>query len=209
MKLSERRLSMRVCVLAKTLMFAMSVTLLAAGAAVAQIGPGDGLLTINGGYVTGSSAATDQTIDGGMISLTYEKRDWSNPLSVVINIGYASASGDSGSGSSRVETSTNSIPVYFGGKYWLGKSKIQGYLGAAIGVYFSWLNREVVATGESFSSIEKTGLGLGVPIGGTFSIGETVLINANYTLNWLWENELIKDDLLHSFNLGLGFRLGK
>ena len=199
---------MRVCVLAKTLVFAISVTLLAAGTAVAQIGQGDGLLTFNGGYVTASSAATDQTIDGGMISLTYEKLDWENPVSFGINIGYASASGDSGSGSSRVETSTKSVPVYLGGKYWLGKSKIQGYLGVAIGVYFSWLNRENVATGESFSSVERTGFGLGVPIGGTFAIGETVFINANYTLNWLWENELLKDDLLHSFNLGLGFKLG-
>jgi hypothetical protein len=98
--------------------------------------------------------------------------------------------------------------VYVGGKYWLGKSKIQGYLGAAIGVYFTWLDRQNVATGESFSSVEKTGFGLGVPIGGTFSIGETVFINANYTLNWLWENELLKNDLLHSFNLGLGYKFG-
>jgi hypothetical protein len=206
--IGERRLEVRVCVLAKTLVVAMSVTLLAAGTAVGQIGQGEGLLTFNGGYVTASSAVTDRTIDGGVISVTFERLDWKSPFSVGFNIGYASASGDSGSGNSRVETSTNSIPVYVGGKYWLGKSKIQGYLGAAIGVYFSWLDREVVATGESFSSIEKTGFGLGVPAGGTFSIGETVFINANYTLNWLWDNELLKDDLLHSFNLGLGFKLG-
>jgi hypothetical protein len=206
--IGERRLEVRVCVLAKTLVFAIGVTLLAAGTAVAQIGQGDGLLTLNGGYVLGSSAATDQTIDGGMISLTFEKLDSPSPISFGFNIGYASASGDSGSGTSRVETSTNSVPVYAGAKFWLGKSKIQGYLGVAIGMYFSWLNSEIVATGESFSSVEKTGFGLGVPIGGTFSIGETVFINANYTLNWLWDNELLKDDLLHSFNLGLGFKLG-
>ncbi len=199
---------MRECVMAKTLVLVISMTLLAAGTAVAQVGQGDGLLILNGGYVTAASAATDQTIDGGMISLTYEMRDWANPVSFGFNIGYASASGDIGSGDSRVETSTHSIPFYFGGKYWMGKSKVQGYLGAAFGIYFSRLSREIVATGESFSSIEKTGLGLGVPIGGAFSIGETVFINANYTLNWLWENELLEDDLLHSFNLGLGFKLG-
>jgi outer membrane protein W len=195
-------------VFARTLLFTISVALLVAATAVAQIGPGDGLLTLNGGYVTASSAATDQTIDGGMMSLTFEKLDWANPVSLAFNIGYATASGDSGAGTSRVETSTNSVPVYVGGKYWLGKSKIQGYLGAAIGVYFTWLDRQNVATGESFSSVEKTGFGLGVPIGGTFSIGETVFINANYTLNWLWENELLKNDLLHSFNLGLGYKFG-
>lgn len=200
---------MRVPVLARISVLIAAAAFVTAGTAAAQIGQGDGLLVFNGGYVTGSSAISGENIDGGIISFAYEKLDWSSPFSFGFSIAYTSVDGDSGSGSNRVRTSANSVPMYFGGKYWLGKSKVQGYLGVALGLYFSWLDKEYVETGDSYSSIETTGMGLGIPIGGTFSIGKTVFINANYTLNWLWDNEILKDDLLHAFNLGIGFKLGK
>jgi hypothetical protein len=188
----------------------MTAVLLLATTAVAkaQVTPGDELLILNAGYLTGTSAATDSTVDGAALTLTYEKLDWDKPLSFGFSIGYGTAQGDSGRGADRVEFSTNTVPFYMGGKYWLGKNKIQGYVGVAIGVYFSWLNAQHVDTGESYSSVGTTGLGLGVPLGGALSIGKSVFVNANYTLNWLWENDLFKDDLLHSFNVGIGLKLG-
>jgi hypothetical protein len=179
------------------------------GTAEAQVIPGDGLLTVNGAYVFGTGAATGESIDGGGINLAYEKLDWNKPMSFGFSIGYTSATGDSGVAASRVKTSTNSVPLYLGGKYWLGQNKFQFYVGAALGVYFSWLKTEFVETGESSDSVGATGFGMGVPIGAAVSIGETVVINGNYTLNWMWSNDFFDNDLLHAFNIGLGFRLGK
>ena len=89
----------------------------------------------------------------------------------------------------------------------MGKSKLQGYVGTALGIYFNWLQRENAISGQSNSSVAQADFGLGVPVGGTFSIGESVFINANYTLNWLWENDLFENNLLHAFNVGVGFKL--
>jgi len=179
------------------------------GAALAQVTPGDGLLTVNGGYIFGTSAVTSESVDGGAITLTYEKLDWNKPVSFGFSVGYSSATGDSGSASTQIKTSTNSVPFYLGGKYWLGQNKFQFYIGAALGVYFSWVSSEVVETGESHESVGTTGFGMGIPIGAAVSIGETLFINGNYTLNWLWSNEFFENDLLHAFNIGIGFRLGK
>ena len=48
---------------------------LAPSLAQAQVGPGDRILTVGGGYVTGKSQITDDTIDGAAINLSYERLD--------------------------------------------------------------------------------------------------------------------------------------
>lgn len=187
------------------------VALIGAATAQAQVEPGDGILTVSFGYSLAHTAASNDEVTGTRIGLAYEKLDWSAPGSFGFAIGYSSVQGedDVQPVSSRSRTSTESVPLYLGGKYWLGKSKIQGYLGVALGMYISWLEVTNAQTGEKISTDTTTGFGLGIPLGGTWSLGPTLLISANYTLNWLWDNEFFKDDLLHTVNLGLGFRLGK
>ena len=108
-----------------------------------------------------------------------------------------------------MRATTNSIPFYLSGKYWLGQSKVQGFIGAGLGTYFTWATKEVDLTGESVSHFdEDPGLGLVSPIGLSWSISESMLLTGNYTFNWLWSNELLKNDALHAFRLGLGFNLG-
>lgn len=189
-----------------------SIALVCFGAtcpATAQITPGDGLIIFNGGYTTGKSAQTEQTISGGMISFTYEKLSFDKPLSFGMTLGYGNAHADSGSGAEKIERTINTIPFYLGGKYYLGKNKVQAYLGLALGLYFSWMTSQNVESEESWDSAGISGAGLGVPIGATLSLGETLFINANYTLNWLWSNDYFESDILHAFNLGLGFKVGK
>ena len=178
------------------------------GTAQAQVSPGDGLLTINGGYITGTSAVTTETVDGNSIMFTYEKLSPVKPMSFGFSLGYSSGTSEATEGSSTLKTSTNSIPMFLGGKYWLGQSKFQFYLGAALGVYFSWLDTEIVETGESYDSVGTTGFGMAIPIGAAVSISEGVIINGNYTLNWLWSNEYFENDIVHAFNIGLGFKVG-
>jgi hypothetical protein len=178
-----------------------------AGVATAQITPGDGLIIVNGGYSTGQVDVTDETIDGIIISATYEKLDWRKPISFGFNIGYSSMTFDTVEGTETVNREVRTFPMYVGGKGYLGKGRIQGYAGGALGLYFSSLKTTVPGVFET--TVSTTGFGLGVPIGGVLSISKGVFINLNYTLNWLWSNEFIKNDLLHTFNVGIGFNLGK
>ena len=54
-----------------------------------------------------------------------------------------------------------------------------------------------------------SGWGMGVPIGVTLFLGDTVFINGQYILNWKWSNEAFESDILHTGYLGIGFKLGK
>ncbi len=124
------------------LFFIAAVSLVTTSPAMAQkspgVSPGDGLIIFNGGDTTGTTAETQQDITGGMLTFVYEKLDFQKPLSFGISIGYGSSQADSGAGLEQVSRSVNTVPFYLGGKYWLGKGKLQPYFGLALGMYFSW-----------------------------------------------------------------------
>jgi len=175
--------------------------------AMAQVEPGNALIIFNAGHVWGTSALSEESIDGGALTFTYEMLQPVKPLSIGINIGYSSAQGDTGTGITQVQTSTNSIPFFFGGKYWLGKNKFQGYIGAAFGIYFSWFNSQLVQTGESYNSVGDTGFGMAFPVGMAVSVSDKAFISVNYTLNWLWDSSVLSDDIMNTVNIGLGFKV--
>jgi hypothetical protein len=66
-------------VLAPICIILAAITIMTAGSAAAQVSRGDGVLTFNGGYITGSSAITGNTVDGGLINLTSNWL-WDNEL---------------------------------------------------------------------------------------------------------------------------------
>ncbi len=101
-----------------------------------------------------------------------------------------------------------SWPIYLGAKGYLGQGAFQGHLGAALGLYFTTVETAVTQTGEEYTRWGSSGWGLGVPLGITVSMGDTVFINAEYFLNWMWSNEAFDNDLLYTFLLGFGFNLG-
>ena len=173
------------------------------------VSPGDGLLIFNGGYISGTAEYTGQSVDGGMLTFVYEKLDFAKPISFGVSLGYGTAQADSGAGLGYVKTTANTIPFFIGGKYWLGKGRLQPYFGLALGMYFTWLTEENVSTGESYDSAGIAGGGMSIPVGLALSIGKSLFINANYTLNWLWASDFFESDIVHAFNLGVGFKLGK
>lgn len=189
------------------IILAVTVILLVAGPAAAQITTGDGLITVNGGYVAGNAEINDQSIDGVVINVTYEKLDWQRPVSFGFNLGYSTISFEDTEDDELVSREIRTFPMYIGGKGWLGKGRVQGYLGAGLGLYFSSLRTTIGNTSET--TVSSTGFGLGIPVGGTFSISKGVYINLNYTLNWLWSSAYFKNDILHAVNVGLGFNLGR
>ena len=70
--------------------------------------------------------------------------------------------------------------MYVGGKAHLGQGKLQSSVGLALGVYYSTVETSVTQTGENHTRWGTAGWGLSIPIGGTFTLGETVFINGNY-----------------------------
>ena len=188
--------------------FLVMAVLASAGSATAQVAPSDRLFSVVGGYASGKSALTGSTIDGGGVLFTFETLQGVRPVSILFSFGYSSLSSDEQDPNQRVKSSTSTVPIYLGTKYWVGKGKVQGYVGAAVGIYFSTANTTVISTDETFTSFQTSGAGLGVPLGLSAALTEGVLLTGGVSLNWMWGNEFFENDLLYSANLGLVFKMG-
>ena len=186
----------------------VAILSLSSGSAAAQVVSGDGLFTATGGYGFGTSSATGDDVDGGSVTFGFEKLGRSRPLSFVWSFGYSSLSSEEQQANQVIKRSTSTWPFYFGGKYWIGQGKVQGYAGAALGVYFSTLSTTVIETSETYASVQTSGLGLGVPLGLSVALSEKVLLVGGVALNWMWGNEFFDNDMLYSVNVGLAFRTG-
>ena len=182
------------------------VLLAGAESATAQVVPGDALITVTGGYAFGKSAFEGKTVDGGSVAFSFDKLGYDRPLSVLFAFAFSSLDSDEQEANRRVKRSIWSVPFFLGAKYWFGEGKVQGYAGAALGVYFSTLNTTIIETDETYSSVVSNGWGLGVPLGLSAAVSSDVLLTGGFSLNWLWENEFFENDLLYSVNLGLTFK---
>lgn len=180
--------------------------LVAGGASAADLGPGDSVLWLQGGGVAGKSEFSGKRINGPRFSIGYEQRDPDKPISVGFNFGYLAVKDE---GVAHPDTmrgrDISSAPLYLGGKGWLGKGRIQGYGGLSLGVYIT-TTKTKFATKPS-NTVVQTGFGLGVPIGFTISLGKSFALNFNYTLDWLWSDNAIRDNIVHSLNGGIGIKI--
>ena len=192
----------------RTNLVAMSLLFLA-GIATAGIGPGDNVISFNLGYATGKAAVSGATVDGPVFAFNYEKMAWDRPFAFLFSIGWSQVSKEETDSTTKPTTKQiQTLPIYIGAKGYLGKGAIQGHLGASLGVFYSQVEVAVTRTGEDYSSWGASGWGLGVPLGVTALIGDTVFINGEYVLNWMWSNDAFDNDLLHTLLLGVGFRWG-
>lgn len=204
----------------KVSLLVLAITMLVSSAH-AGVTPGHSVLIVNVGYASGKSVTTGENVDGGIIGLDYQKLGWNGGWSGGFSIGYGeiqqTITGTGvGADTTEVDNTISSVPIYLGGKYWIGsgENRFQGYVGLAFGMYFSELTTSATGTvgkqpvSGSYTSESTLGFGLGVPVGVSFSLGESILLTANYTLNWLWDNEFLDNDIMNNFSLGLGFRFG-
>jgi hypothetical protein len=194
----------------RTSLVAMSF-LFFAGIATAGIGPGDNVISFKIGYATGKAAVSGVTVDGPVFAFNYEKMAWDKPVAFLLSIGFSEVSKEESGSGSTTRPTTRQIetwPIYLGAKGYLGQGAFQGHLGATLGLYYSTVETTVTRTGEEYASWGASGWGLGVPLGVTALIGDTVFINAEYFLNWMWSNDAFDNDLLHTFLLGVGFTWG-
>ena len=189
----------------KWMMMLCCVLFIAPGVS-AQIQAGDQFIVLGGGYGLGTLTDNDLTLDGGMLGLSIEHRQAGRKWSFATSFGYTRLDNSEDTvGQSR--RTVTSWPLALGAKWWLGESKVQGYLGAQLAVYFSSVETTIAGSNDSYTSFATSGWGLVVPVGVTLSVSPKSFINAGYRLNWLWSNDILKDDILHMFVVGLGFKL--
>ena len=204
---------MKGCIMFKITVASIAVLLLA-GVATAGIEPGDDLISFNIGYATGKAAVSGSTVEGPVFAFNYENLAWDKPVAFFFSAGWSEVTKEeSGTGPvSGTDSLTRQIetwPIYLGAKWYLGQGTFQGHLGASLGLYFSTVETAVTHTGEEYAKWSAAGWGMGVPLGITVSMGDTAFINAEYFLNWMWNNDAFDNDLLHTVLLGVGFNLGK
>jgi len=182
------------------------VAIALAAPAAAQVLEGDQILILGGGYSRANIKTTGEAVDGGGIGLSMEQRGIGHNFSLAATFGYMRL--DPKSNDTAVSKQyVTSFPLFVGFKFWLSDSKIQPFAGALFGVHFAQLNRVSIVSGESYPEVSTSGYGMNVPVGLAISVSDEMFINIGYTLNWLWDSGVFKDDLLHFVNVGLGFQL--
>ena len=78
-----------------------------------------------------------------------------------------------------------------------------------MGVYFTTVMTTVEGDEtREFESNTTTGWGAAVPAGLALSFSKNLFLNAQYTLNWLWSNTALENDLLHMATVGVGINFG-
>ena len=185
----------------------MATILLLAGSASAGVGYNDFLLTGTGSYVMAKTKDTGETIDGASFALTFESVGSADMVSFGLSFAYAVMDYETNDAGLVSKQEITTFPIYLMGRGWFGTGRFQGYLGGAFGVYFSELKTTTV-TNQTTTTRGMSGTGLSVPLGFIFNINERVFLNANYTLNWLIDNDFLENGILNSFGLGLGINWG-
>jgi hypothetical protein len=183
----------------------IALMLVSAGTAVAGFSFDESTIWLNGGVAVAKSDSSGQRVNGPYLNLGYEMMDNDKPISVGFNFGYLRVQDwPTAHRDTMTKRTISSAPLLLGGKYWLGKKAVQGYFGLALGVYITSTKTEF-ATRPSNTAVQ-TGFGVGIPVGATVSLGTRFALNFNYTLNWLWSENHLQNDLAHAFNAGVGFR---
>jgi outer membrane protein W len=183
------------------------ILLISIGFTQAQYKSGSGLLIFNAGLTMASPEDIEADLEGNTFSLSYEQSDFDGMWSFGFTIAYSKTSADSltagGNAVNRLnKVSYEVIPVAFYGKVNFGSEKFRGYAGAGLGVQFSNIN--YFAQNAQVTAYES-GILISGLAGASFYLSESVLLNANYSINYL-ENSYYRDGLAHNINLGIGFQ---
>ena len=181
-----------------------------ATSALAQVRGDAHLLTINGSYALAKSVRTDDTNDGAGFNFGYEKVARSREWTIGGGFGMIKSSENftlgTDDGDLDIEARyTDWMVSVFGRIYISPKSALNPYLGFGLGISFMGVSLNTETDDISDSS---NGVALSVPLGLQWFIGETFLLNANYTFNYLANNEYIDGNIMHTFHLGFGVQMG-
>jgi hypothetical protein len=183
-----------------------------AGTETAQVTPGDARMTLGGGVSWGTpKIGEEKVMEGPSVFFSYEDLEWGRPVGFLFSVGYGVLDDKVDETADVISRSITTIPIYFGVRTWIGQGALQGNLGAVLGAHINTLETTVQSDPQSQPSSTKfrdSGWGLGVPVGLALSLSPNMHVGGYFTLNWLWNNDLFKDDLYYTATLGIGFKIG-
>jgi len=189
------------------LFVALAGFMVSAGGALAQYKDQAVLLTLSGGALKATGDVSGQSITGNAANFTFEKVLSGGKVSVGIAIPYIFADETvSVPGDDPVNISYSGTPVLLTCKYNILNGRFAASVGAGIGVHWSSLKQHEGTVDEISNSF--TGMALGVPVGVAFFLAEDLYLQGVYSLSYMSTTPL-RDDMAHSFLLGLGFQWGK
>lgn len=179
--------------------------------AFAQMRSQSKLLIFNATYGSGRDARTNETIDGWGGSVAFEAQRGDYSIGFVLGwIGFNEIPAVDTPPATPENpqprlTGIDVYPAYLTGKYFFGSPQARFYLGAGLGVYTA---REKRCSDLLCSTSTTGGLALGVPAGFYFFPREDFFFNVGYVFNWL-SSSVLRNNIGHVINLGVGFQLGR
>jgi hypothetical protein len=164
--------------------------------------PQNHLVTLGGGYSYAKISDSDIDVEGWRINGIYEFAKKDGVLSNGVTISYISLSGSGVLNNENINSTVNSIPIYYSPKYLLGSDKVKAFVKAAVGFDYSWLKREGVGgtlTDDNF------GVYLGGGAGIMVFISDKVFLNGEYEMAWS-SNDYYKAGWISTAMGGIGLR---
>ena len=156
---------------------------------------------LSGGWVTASPDDSDTSVDGFKVGGQFERVVGDNKGAVGLEISYL------GFKETRdlATTKFHAWPIDVYGKYFLGKSKLQGYLKGLAGVQFFTAKAEGTTNGGD-ATTKDFGFSVGAGAGANFNVNEKLFLNVDYEFLYL-TNSFYNNGITNAVTLGLGFKI--
>jgi hypothetical protein len=185
---------------------ALLVVLLAATAASAQFREGTTLLTFDVGTALATSEYSDADVTGNVAGFTLEKvlggGKFNAGFSVIWLKGDETVKVQDGTEEKLTYTS---VPFFLTGRWNFLNSRFAANIGLGIGIHSSTRKLHEGTTEELDST--TIGTALSIPIEVAYFVDPDFFLQAVYTPSWM-DGTPLRDDIAHSFALGLGFVWG-
>ena len=164
------------------------------------------LLTFDAGAVIATSELSGNSVTGNGAGFTLEKVLDGGKFNVGFSLfwTWADELAEIQAGTEDKITFT-SVPFMFTGRFNFLNSRFAANIGLGIGLHSSTRKIFEGTTDERAST--TTGMALSLPVEAAFFLDPDLYIQFIYTPNWM-DTSPLRDELAHSFGLGIGFQWG-
>jgi hypothetical protein len=159
-------------------------------------------LTFNFGFMISELKDSGETLNSGTAALNYELLlSPQLPLAVGFGVGYLAGEEQFTSEGVPTRAEYSAWPLYFSGRYFIGKKRVVGYVGWGLGLHFGTLE---LFTEDDQSARSSTNISIAVPVGLYVFLSERVYLNGGYTPTWI--DSSLLDGFSSVFTFGVGFQ---